>query len=391
VIDTSAVGVVATIPVGNIPEGLAVDPSGTRLYVANSGPNSVSVVDTASNTVVKTIDVGLTPFSVALRPDGARLFVINRGGGSVSVVDTAANVVTATVPVGFGPTGMGQFTLPPLRVPSFGPLGRKCQVTLLKQAIKLVKLQHQLEAACRLGKIKAEAAGTGTSAADAACQKTLDVANAGSRLASARLKLAATVTKACGSVVPRQIDGPCVRDALGFAATIGCVISNHSTRVQAMVDDEFGPTHPVPLAPGPLACQSTLTRSARTLAARFHKELGSCLEKLLLAVENGKGEAKVVTTCLAKLDLTNPASKAAIARAKALAAIGKKCVTVTPADIGSPCKPAAANCAQTASCVIDDHVSDVGKLIAAEVNDSCSMVTRLGLGLAFPSICSGAE
>src|SRR4029078_9840505 len=106
--------------------------------------------------------------------------------------------------------------------------------------------------------------------------------------------------------------------------------------------------------------------------------------------EKGKGEAKVVTSCLAKLDLTNPVSKAAIARSKALAAIGKKCVGMVPAEIGSPCKPTAATCADTARCVTDDHVTDVGKLIAAEVNDACSMVTRLGLGSAFPSVCSGA-
>jgi YVTN family beta-propeller protein len=391
VIDTSTVAVVATVPVGSIPEGLTVDPSGARLYVANSGPNSVSVVDTATNTVLKTIDVGLTPFEVAIRPDGARLFVLNRASGNVSVVDTATNTVAATVPVGFGPAGMGQFIVPALPVPRFGKIGRKCQVALEKQGIKLAKLHHGLEATCRLGVIKAEAAGTGTAAAQAACQSALDLGNPNSRLSRGRAKLRAAVEKSCALVVPRQLNGPCLRSALGFATTIDCVVEQHAARTQAMVGDELSATQPVPLAPEPLACQTALVRSSRMLADRYHKELGFCLEKLLVAADTRKGETKVVTRCLAKLDLRNVASKAAIARAKALVAIGRKCVAVSPAEIGSPCDPAAATTADTASCVVDAHVVDVGKLIAAELNDACVMVTRLGLGSAFPAVCSGAD
>jgi YVTN family beta-propeller protein len=66
VIDTATNAVVDTVAVGTIPYGVAVNPAGTRVYVANAGSNNVSVIDTATNAVVDTVAVGLTPFSLGL-------------------------------------------------------------------------------------------------------------------------------------------------------------------------------------------------------------------------------------------------------------------------------------------------------------------------------------
>src|SRR5437870_2398375 len=66
----------------------------TRAYVT-SCDNTVSVIDTATNTVIATIPVGLNPFGVAITPDGTRAYVVNHGAdfegshGTVSVIDTA--------------------------------------------------------------------------------------------------------------------------------------------------------------------------------------------------------------------------------------------------------------------------------------------------------------
>jgi len=46
---------VATIPVGSAPVGVAVNATSNKIYVANSGSNDVSVIDSASNSVVATI------------------------------------------------------------------------------------------------------------------------------------------------------------------------------------------------------------------------------------------------------------------------------------------------------------------------------------------------
>ena len=56
------------VPVGETPQGLAINPNGTFAYVVNTedlGNGDVSVISTASNTVVATIAVGLTPLFIA--------------------------------------------------------------------------------------------------------------------------------------------------------------------------------------------------------------------------------------------------------------------------------------------------------------------------------------
>jgi YVTN family beta-propeller protein len=103
VISTFTNTVVATIPVGSLPEGVAVTPDGTRAYVANLGTNSVSVIDTTTNAVTATILFDFSASEVAITPDGTRAYVthpfsIGRGDG-ISVIDTATNTVTATIPV----------------------------------------------------------------------------------------------------------------------------------------------------------------------------------------------------------------------------------------------------------------------------------------------------
>ena len=60
---------VAAVPVGNVPQGVGVDPTVHRAYVANSGSNTVTVIDTTTNTVVGTpIAVGAGPIAVAIGP-----------------------------------------------------------------------------------------------------------------------------------------------------------------------------------------------------------------------------------------------------------------------------------------------------------------------------------
>jgi len=71
--------------------------------VANDGSATVSVIDTATNTVVAAIPVGLFPEGVAITPDGTRVYVPNLGFDTVSVIDTATNTVVATITVGGGP------------------------------------------------------------------------------------------------------------------------------------------------------------------------------------------------------------------------------------------------------------------------------------------------
>src|SRR4029450_13710608 len=79
VIDTETNTIVATITgVGTVPEGVAVNAAGTRVYVTNSVTSgTVGVIDTATNAVIATIPVGAEPFGVAVNPAGTRVYVGN--------------------------------------------------------------------------------------------------------------------------------------------------------------------------------------------------------------------------------------------------------------------------------------------------------------------------
>ena len=72
-----------------------------RAYMANRGSDSVSVINTATNTVIATVPVGISPNGVAVTPNGMFAYVANTTSGTgsppstvhgtVSVIDTAAN------------------------------------------------------------------------------------------------------------------------------------------------------------------------------------------------------------------------------------------------------------------------------------------------------------
>jgi YVTN family beta-propeller protein len=106
VIDLESNTVTATIPVGAHPQGLAVNPAGTRVYVANWDSNNVSVIDTGNNTELTKVTVGTSPMRVAVHPSGAKVYVSNNDSGTVSVIDAANNTVTDTINVGSQPRGL---------------------------------------------------------------------------------------------------------------------------------------------------------------------------------------------------------------------------------------------------------------------------------------------
>jgi YVTN family beta-propeller protein len=58
--------IVAMIPVGNRVWGIALDPSGTKLYTANGASNDVSVVDLKSRKELRRIKVGDGPWGIAI-------------------------------------------------------------------------------------------------------------------------------------------------------------------------------------------------------------------------------------------------------------------------------------------------------------------------------------
>jgi YVTN family beta-propeller protein len=58
----------AEVPVGRRPWGIALSADGSRLYTANGPSDDVSIVDTAALTTIKKIPVGRSPWGVVLGP-----------------------------------------------------------------------------------------------------------------------------------------------------------------------------------------------------------------------------------------------------------------------------------------------------------------------------------
>lgn len=100
VINTLTDSVIATIPVGKYPFGVAVSPDGSKVYITNMGDNSISVIDTASNTVVANISkVGSQPGGLAVSRDGTKLYVAGGLTNSVLLIDTVTNKAIKNIPV----------------------------------------------------------------------------------------------------------------------------------------------------------------------------------------------------------------------------------------------------------------------------------------------------
>jgi YVTN family beta-propeller protein len=88
------------IVVGSGNYGMAVNPAVTRLYVCNKTDGTVSVCDATSLTTtaaLATVTVGAGPTRCAVSPDGTRVYVANTTGNTVSVINTATNAVIQTI------------------------------------------------------------------------------------------------------------------------------------------------------------------------------------------------------------------------------------------------------------------------------------------------------
>ena len=101
--DEGPTPVIATIPVGDAPLAVRVNPTTNRIYVANQRDDTVSVIDGASNAVIVTIPVGDKAFAIGVNSVTNRVYVTNFEDATVSVIDGGSNTVIATVPVGDKP------------------------------------------------------------------------------------------------------------------------------------------------------------------------------------------------------------------------------------------------------------------------------------------------
>jgi len=109
-IDTVSQSVVAVLPVGSGPEGVAISQDGKRAYVTNYSGQSISYLDLTTRRVERTVTLTPQGFpgprGIAVTPDESRLFVANSDQGAVAIVERASGAVVKSIAVGAGPFGL---------------------------------------------------------------------------------------------------------------------------------------------------------------------------------------------------------------------------------------------------------------------------------------------
>ena len=93
-----AIPTLATVSVGSAPVSVAALPNRKAFYVANRASNTVSVVSSTSFAVVGTVGVGQKPAFVATEPSSTKVYIANSAGGNISIIQTFDNTVVLNMP-----------------------------------------------------------------------------------------------------------------------------------------------------------------------------------------------------------------------------------------------------------------------------------------------------
>jgi YVTN family beta-propeller protein len=118
VLDTSVPAhatLLSSIATGSHPQGLLLKGDQSRLFVANSQSDTLSMIDTGSDKVIGTVLLrpgtsrglpGVTPTSLAFSPDEKTLYVTLSDMNAIGVVDVASLTLTGMIPTGWYPSAV---------------------------------------------------------------------------------------------------------------------------------------------------------------------------------------------------------------------------------------------------------------------------------------------
>lgn len=122
---------VTQITVGKQPEGIALSPDGRELWIGHRVEGLVSVIDTATNKVTATLNVGEVPLRMTFTPDGKRILIMNPTGDALHILDRATRKEVKRIEIKGAPVNA-----------VCSPDGRRAYVTVI-QASKVVAVDLQ--------------------------------------------------------------------------------------------------------------------------------------------------------------------------------------------------------------------------------------------------------
>lgn len=417
VVDGQTVTAIDSIPLFEIPQGIAVTPDGTKLYAARVD-GIVDVIDTATATVSTSIDLSFGGGSAFLmgatiNPAGTLLYVAKSGGvtASLAVIDTTTDQLVADVFLAHD----GNF---PLSV-TVSPDGTRVYSTAMSvDRVRVVDattnlLIDEIPMSCPLGcgfmqGIVTGADGTrlyvsmanyvGVVDTATAAEITaipingafswLDVTPDGARLyavdTNGEIGIIDTATDTViGTLLAvGQYPGGFGRFiAPGATTTTTTSSTSTSTSTTSTVP-------PVPvLSATARTCQTAIAGSWKKYPDKVHKLFTGCYDRVLRDVAGSTGTAAATASCLQQLDPGASTSALARARSAARAQILGRCGGIVPAQVATPCSTSAATMAEVADCVLDRQAEHVAAIIAAEYGASCSIAGATGLTTLFPTLC----
>ena len=106
IVNTATREIIGTIQVGDAPNGFAVHPDGRILYVSAFVGGTVTEIDMFTGIVLRTFAVGGVPQDMALDRKGRRLFVANEAG-YINEVNLETGEQGPTIPLAGGGFGIG--------------------------------------------------------------------------------------------------------------------------------------------------------------------------------------------------------------------------------------------------------------------------------------------
>ena len=80
------------IPVGNRPVVIGINPLRDKVYVSNFNSANISVISTATDTKIKDISVGDNPSDIAIDEYKNRVYVLNQGSDSISIIENDTKI-----------------------------------------------------------------------------------------------------------------------------------------------------------------------------------------------------------------------------------------------------------------------------------------------------------
>src|SRR5262249_2145258 len=83
------------IRVGKVPESIAVNPDANRIYVANSGSGTVTVIDGVTDNAIATVPVGDLPYTITANRQTNKVYVSRTFGNDTVIIDGKNNIPTS--------------------------------------------------------------------------------------------------------------------------------------------------------------------------------------------------------------------------------------------------------------------------------------------------------